>query len=388
MKIFLAFLQGNPDHPIPAYSFWEYYIKNGIEEAGHIWVECPSIDWAYGLVPQSEESLSRWKAEAWEKTLEYLKKNHVDMFLSYLYPNQIDEQGIKGIKSLNIPCVNFFCDNVREFREVPKEFKVFDLNWVPEFKALAMYERADISYIHLPMPMWVAPEFRTIRDSDSSEISFIGSKDIQRQLLFEDVLEKNPDLSLSVYGSGWKSSESLNRTYLTQSLSEKLQSQVSFIRKQGINAYLRKLKQRNLTVPYSKTLIRALKNKPSYNDYVAITQGSMITLGVNRYPSFRFPLNKPDTYSRLRDIEAPMLGACYLTEWTEGIDSMYEIDKEISVYRSANEMNEIALYLKADKSKRIELRLHGQRKSLVELSIPRSLEKLFFKLKGRSNSQN
>ena len=81
-----------------------------------------------------------------------------------------------------------------------------------------------------------------------------------------------------------------------------------------------------------------MKKKPNDLEYVEITQQSMITLGVNRYPSFRYPLNKPDTYSRLRDLEAPMLGACYLTEWTEGLDDLYELGTEIETYKTAEEM--------------------------------------------------
>ena len=77
-----------------------------------------------------------------------------------------------------------------------------------------------------------------------------------------------------------------------------------------------------------------------------------ITLGVNRYPSFRFPATRPDTYSRLRDIEAPMLGACYLTEWTEGLDQLYDLELEIATYRSAEDMVEKLAELGADPARR------------------------------------
>ena len=33
-----------------------------------------------------------------------------------------------------------------------------------------------------------------------------------------------------------------------------------------------------------------------------------------------------------------MLGACYLTEWTEGLEHMYELGKEIETYRTAEEL--------------------------------------------------
>ena len=61
MKIFLSFLQSTVQHPIPAYSFWGYYIKNGIEESGNTWIELPGGDWALGIVPQEEKLFCLWK---------------------------------------------------------------------------------------------------------------------------------------------------------------------------------------------------------------------------------------------------------------------------------------------------------------------------------------
>ena len=138
MEVLLSFLQGSPTHPLPAYSFWEFYIKNGIEEAGFKWQEVPKVDWVFGMVPQTQDSFLQWKQDAWQKTLQYIKKNKVDLFLSYLYPQQVDIEVLTEIKKLGIPIVNFFCDNVREFKKIPEAFSVFDLNWVPEYKAIQM----------------------------------------------------------------------------------------------------------------------------------------------------------------------------------------------------------------------------------------------------------
>src|SRR5436309_785022 len=69
MKVFLAFFQSLHKHPIPAYSFWEYYLKNGIEEAGHTWSEANGVDWAAGLVPQTGAELNEWKKCTWGATV-------------------------------------------------------------------------------------------------------------------------------------------------------------------------------------------------------------------------------------------------------------------------------------------------------------------------------
>ncbi len=375
MKIFLAFLQGDPNHPVPAYSFWQYYIKNGIEEAGYTWTEDISIDWAKGLVTQNKLDLASWKTNTWEKTISHLKKHPVNLFLSYLYPHQIDESAIAEIKKMGIPCVNFFCDNVREFKKPPKEFGVFNLNWVPEYKALAMYKKVTFAHTHLPMPMWVEPKFRTLPNFENEQISFIGSKDIQRQLFFEKIIAKAPNLPLNLYGAGWE--ENNNKKTLQKhknyTKTNQLYFQINFIYKYGLTAYLRKLQQLKINLNLSSLLQDHVLPKPNFDDYIKITQNSIITLGINRYPSYSFPLHKPNTYSRLRDIEAPMLGACYLTENTEGLAEMYEIGNEIEVYNCDTEFLEKINSLKLDAKKRKNLRINGQKRALQKNAIPVSI---------------
>ncbi len=378
MKIFLSFLQGKPGHPIPAYGFWEYYIKNGIEEAGFKWVETPAIDWALALVPMNDSDFNNWKDQAWSKTLDFLRKNPCDLFLSYLYPHQIDCNAIAEIRKIGIPTVNFFCDNVREFRRVPEEFRAFDLVWVPEYKALKMYREEKVTHLHLPMPMWVDPKFRIIPNQEMKQVSFIGSHDIQRQLLFEDVMKLKPGFDLNIYGSSWKAGENhpFAATGVSYGLGTKLTFQLDFIQKNGLRGWGRKLQQRNISFPYTDKLEAALKGKPDFEQYTQISQRSLVTLGVNRYPSYRYPLDKPDSYSRLRDIEAPMLGACYLTEWTEGIEEMYQLGQEIEAYHSASELVEKCSLLISNAEKRTELRRKGQIKALEELGIPKTLRKI------------
>lgn len=380
MKIFLSFLQGKPDHPIPAYSFWEYYIKNGIGESGNSWVEAPAVDWAFGLVPQSKESFQRWKEDAWKKTISYLKKNRVDLFLSYLYPEQIDLDSVEKIKKMGIPCVNFFCDNIREFRQIPDQFRVFDLNWVPEYQAKQLYEVQNIRYIHLPMPMWVAPKYRSVSEHESANIAFIGSKDVQRQLFFERFVRLNSNIEIDIYGAGWEDKESSTHSFQKQSLYEKLINQKDFIRKKGIYAFKNKIlysgKQENLSLE----LKELVKPKPDFENYIRITRESRIVLGINRYPGYNYPIHKPNTYSRLRDIEAPMLGACYLTEFTPGLESMYEIGKEIEVFSSQEELIEKIKTLSYDDKLRKKMRFAGQKKTLSCHSIPASLKKIMSEL--------
>ena len=374
MKVFLSFLQGDPHHNIPGYTFWQYYIKNGIEEAGFEFLECVEVDWALGLVPQSTDSLKKWKADSWEKTIKYLKNNKVEIFLSYLYPQQIDVSAVKEIKKLGIFCINFYCDNVRDFTSVPKEFNIFDLNWVPEYKAIPMYKRANVPFVNLPMPMWVDFKYRNPSSIENTNISFIGSRDIQRQLLFETLAAK--DIEIDIFGAGWNSNTEINVEINTNNFSEKIYNQYDFIVNNGLYAFKNKIMSKKYNKGLSPKLQALIRNKPTFSDYVDITRNSMITIGVNRYPSYQHPILRPNTYSRLRDIEAPMLGACYLTEWTEGLDDMYEIGYEIETYHNENDFIEKSKELEKNPIKRKALRVNGQKKALSNLSIINTLRVL------------
>jgi hypothetical protein len=283
---------------------------------------------------------------------------------------------------MGIPCVNFFCDNVRQFKAIPTQFKVFDLNWVPEYKAVKMYQKAGYPFINLPMPMWIRPELRTARSERNKQITFIGSKDIQRLRFFEEVVKKAPAIDLNIYGNGWRD-DNIQQTLSMPKYSsaKKIAHQVEFLKQQGMMAYIRKLTQRSVNAALSEVLSSKVKGLIDFDTYNKLTAQSTITLGVNRYPSFRFPLDKPDTYSRLRDIEAPMLGACYLTEYTEGLEQLYDIDKEIAAYKNAGDLIEKVARLSADGPYRKVLRSGGQKRALTEHSIPQSLNKIIERLK-------
>jgi spore maturation protein CgeB len=107
-----------------------------------------------------------------------------------------------------------------------------------------------------------------------------------------------------------------------------------------------------------------------------VLRESRVALGINRYPNFSRPFSRPDVYSRLRDIEAPMAGACYLTEWTEDLPHWYELGRDIETYRSVDELVGKLKELESSPEKRKSLREHGQRRAASELTIGRSFEKI------------
>ena len=391
MRIYLSCLQSPVRHPIPAYAFWERYFKRGIEEAGSRWIETPDIDWAEGLVYTSgltrtaHPALDAWRERTWSVVFDHIRREHarrpIDCFLGYLYPQQVDPSAIAAIRDLGIPCVNFFCDNVRQFTAIPGEYGAFDLHWVPEHKAMRLYRLAGFEAINLPMPAWVAPADRSCTPVERYGATFIGSHDVQREALFARVIDLGGPVTLR--GPGWDGGgpDVPARAPLAGgSMRSVVRHQVEFARSQGAIALARRIGTRiseRFSQPPSRQAFDGHVQETVFGQaYVDVTQQSRVTLGVNRYPSYRAPASRPDTYSRLRDIEAPMLGACYLTEWTEGLDQLYELGTEIETYRDAEEMVEKIARLERDAPRRAAMRCRAQKRALSEHGVPSSLSAL------------
>jgi hypothetical protein len=362
---------------LPACDFWRQYFVKGAEEAGLSIAEAPEVDWAEGLLPLDREERRAWLADTWQKTLDFIRREHarspIGMFLGYLYPEQVEPAAITELQRLGIPAVNFFCDNVREFRNVPDVYRGFDLHWVPEFEAVRMYQEAGLAHMHAPMPAWVPPEMRRSDHPETEPPTFIGSADVLRRALCSEALAGGADFV--VRGRGWTGSSSNNGHTATRR-SGLLANQWRFVRRSGLSAWLRKTQRR--LVPPAPNFIPAERVGPtvSGDDYYRITQHAIVTLGINRVPTFQRSLSRPLTYSRLRDIEAPMLGACYLTEWTEGLPHLYDIGEEIESYRTADELREKLALLRRDSAKRQRLRRLGQRRALDRHSVAATLGRL------------
>ena len=384
MRIFLSAQQALRRHAVPGYAFWEYYFKQGLAEAGHEVIETPGADWAEGLTPLEPAARTRWLGDTWTRTTEFLRAEHarkpVGLFLSYLFPDQVEPAAVAAIRALGIPCVNFFCDNVREFTRVPESYRGFDLHWVPEADARALYSTARLPFVYAPMPMWIPPALRTVPEQENTDVSFIGSHDPLREDLLGEAVARG--LPLRLHGDGWQPGSP--GAPPPRSPGRTLSNQLAFLRTHGLRGFamratyqLHRRRPDGWIGPCWQPAVRD-------EDYFRTTRESQVVIGINRYPSFRHPFARPGRYSRLRDIEAPMLGACYLTEQAPGLADLYDPGTEIETYGDAAELVEKVAQLRRDPARRAALRRHGQRRALADHTLARSLQRIVAKLGGRS----
>lgn len=375
MRVLLSCLQGMRRHDIPAHAFWRDYFVRGAEEAGWGVLEVSEVDWAEGITDLPPDGLEKWKSRAWERTLNFARAEHqsggIDLFIGYLYPQQVEPGAIAELKRIGIPCVNFFCDNVREFRRVPEPYRGFDLHWVPESEALPMYAAAGMPYLHAPMPCWVREDLRKVPERETEPPTFLGSADILRRQLLGGALESGARFILR--GPGWAGDAPRPAVRPKGGL---LRNQIDLVQRHGFNALFAKVADRLCPI-VSPEIDTGFIAQPVFGeDYIRVTRESAVTLGVNRVPAARRPLAQPLSYSRLRDIEAPMLGACYLTEHCEGVSRLYDVGREIETYRTPAELADKLGELTADLSRRQALRRRAQERALRDHSVPVTLGRI------------
>jgi hypothetical protein len=380
MRLLLSCLQSPKRHAVPAYEFWRSYFVEGCREAQIDLIEIPDLDWVEGLVYPPGAKLQAWLERTWETVLSFARREHarkpIDFFLGYLYPKQVEPAAIGDLQRLGIPCVNFFCDNVREFWRIPEVYRPFALHWVPEYEALPLYRRAGLPHLHAPMPCWVPPELRSVPEAETEPPTFIGSTDLLRRDLVGRALHAGADFV--VRGPGWTSSAegATMPQGPVRATAEMLANQWGVVRAQGFIALFRKLE--NCLHPLDPPPLPAARVRSAVfgHEYFRVTREAMVTIGVNRVPTARASNRHPLTYSRLRDLEAPMLGACYLTEWTAGLGSLYEVGVEIETYKTPEELVAKVDELKGDRVRRRALRERGQRRALSDHCVARSLKRI------------
>lgn len=321
------------------------------------------------------------------------KTEGVDLFFTYFAPFQFDAPVFKEIGSLGIPTVLFYCDNL-QYPEIAERFsQYFTLTWVPELKAVELYRKLKRNFFYLPMA--ANPDFNEpIEMQQEKEVVFIGTKNPYRRWLLGTAIAKG--LPVEIYGSHWHpnsahyklDSDSGKGTYEPLSWAEKTsnfleekQRTVQALFRYGLRPRLLREKVQRRGEEYEELVRHHACPDPINHQRVRelYAQGKVI-LGENHYIDPGYTDLDNLTYSKARDLEAPMSGACYLTRYTEELDHFYPEKGIIMVYHSVDELCDKAALLLKDKGLRDKMGQKARRFCLEHHTWQHRFKKLFDKL--------
>jgi hypothetical protein len=315
------------------YITWTTQFLEGLESLDCEVIEPQTVDLIEPFLRRSDEDwLATNRVQLAEKLLDEVKALHqakpIDLIICYFWSFQIDSQGVKAITNLGIPTVNFFCDNTRDIKSVSSLFRSFTLHWVPEVSALPFYQKAGIPFIHLPMG--ASPTQYSFQERpETKRVIFMGSADTLRRHLLCQVRDKIP---LRIGGRGWKkqdenhSESSLSVRSNGVSSGQVFRSHLNRLLEYGVAGEWRHFQLRHLEKSLKHALSDLAIETRDHPEMLEQFWGNAVTLGINRFPIPSASLSKPQTYSRLRDLEAPMAGAVYLTEWTDDLPLLFDLE--------------------------------------------------------------
>jgi hypothetical protein len=384
MNVFLCCFQSPEQYHIRPHRFWLETFDPALRRLGHDVIEPQGLDFVAPFTRWGDRSwLRSYRARTSEELVRQVREAHdrvgVDLFFSYFYAVHVFPDAIEAIGKLGIPTVNFFCDNLREFHHVAPIVDAYTLNWVPEKEACALYHARGAPYAHLPFGGDPGLH-RVPAGPELPQVTFVGSVDGLRTRLLAQVLPSG--LPMHVHGHGWqpgaaRPSGSGRVGGRWGRIKKSIRQHGERIRHFGVSAEMRHLRHRSsVGLELLGSFGDLLHPAVDHETLLQLAARSAVFLGINRCPHPGYPVDAPLVYSRLRDIEAPMMGACYLTEYCEELEDLFEIGTEIAVYRTAEDLREQARRLLLDPVARSNLRRRGRAAAVARHTWKRRIESL------------
>jgi spore maturation protein CgeB len=283
-----------------------------------------------------------------------------DLFFSYLIDGLIDSTVIDEIHKLGIPTCNFSCNNAHQFYLIKEISKHFDYNLHSEKDARQKF--LDIGANPLWFPMASNPKYfkpvNIIRDID---VSFVGTSYALRARYISHLLENN--INVQVYGPGWMIGypHKWGSIFYRYSLLGK-----SMIANQIENqAYYSGLLfdydyRRNLYTRFPHNMHFPISDQ----ELITLYSRSQVSLGFLEVYDHHDPSRQVVKHLHLREFEAPMSGAFYITGYSEELAEMYEINKEVVTYKNQYELLDKVKYYLNHLSEAEKIRVAGHNRAV------------------------
>jgi spore maturation protein CgeB len=323
------------------------------------------------------------------------RKAPIDLFLSYFYNSHFDPAGFDDLRRLGIPSINFFGNACYQFDLVAELAPRADFAWHAERDVRSFYLAVGAN------PVWV--QFATDPDvfsprPDAARIDkafFVGQKYVDRDRWMAALVSAG--LPVDIYGAGWGAPKP------AKSNPEPKQAAIVWGRRKpvpgSLESYLavisETIRKQGLFLGATRVVRLAAYRKTSRKLTPILQPFARGFLPFERLPEFfsayGVSLNFTNIWSdgragsafstqvRMRDFEAPMAGACYLTGYSQELEDFYEIGREVDTYRTTDELVDKTRFYLSNGAAADRLRRAGHARARRDHTWIRRFEELFQK---------
>ncbi len=300
---------------------------------GHDVIFLPLED---GIKARQSRSSSRRQLFS-ERMVDRFKREHAlrpfDLFFAYLMEGMVEPTAIDEIRRSGVPCCNFSCNNIHQFSLVKELSGHFDYNLHSERAARQKF--LDIGATPLWWPMAANPKyFKPYEVPRTRSVSFLGGNYGLRTRYILALLREGVDVH--AFGPGWLGgartpfrSQMLRYLRLANAFAARGEQEArasSLLAEHDLRRHLARLYPANMHGPLSD------------DEAIRLYSESELALGFVEVFDGHDPSRPILRHVHLREFEAPMCRAAYCTGWVDELEELYDLDKEVIVYRSEEEL--------------------------------------------------
>lgn len=338
-------------YAVPRSAWVDINLRRSLEAMGHELVRFDFPGWPDDADPAWREvGKPRTNQQLLERFRAARAAGPLDLLFGYFYSSVVYPETIEEIRRTGVPTVNFTCNNVHQFDLVAEIAPRFDLCVVPEAAAFERFRSVGANPVRIqlaanPSVYHPYPEVRR------HDVTFVGQRYADRAELMCHLYRNG--VPVRAWGAGWQQRKRLDLATAKAAL-----ALVEDERLDGVRRLLkRRFARRNPVAPAAQPepakepLDEHLERDVAHfggprllqTDLIRMYSQSRISLGfATAGDSHRGPHRL--THLRLREFEAPMSGALYLTEHQAELGEYFEIGREVLTYRDRDDLLAQARY--------------------------------------------
>jgi hypothetical protein len=296
---------------------WQRHFYDGLQAALPSVVLPVAVDFGWAR-PASAATLgpsrdrSAMSGRLWDQIRAAHAERGLDAVISYCFSSDIDPALIERTVELGIPWINFFCDSTYAFDRVEALARVASLNWFPELAADPRYRALGRPVLCRPYAVHPAALQEAACETAEHALGFVGTPNGSRILHLASLWLFG--CRAAVRGEGWQ------------------RSKTAPPRSGPARADLRvrgRLSERILARAL-KPLVRGGGRPLADDEMVPFLSRCRVVLGLNEGRDIEGVYR---SYLKLRDVEFPGHGCCYLTQHNEDVEHAFEVGREVLTFR-------------------------------------------------------
>ena len=372
LRIFQVF-EASANAMLPTNRTWYRNLHEPLLDLGHDVFLYPAEPGRRALWENDSALRTRFSEALYATFLAQHRKAPFDLFFAYLVDGMVDAAVIDRVREQGVATSNFSCNNVHQFGLVSGHARQYDFSLHAE-KAVAEKFRS-VGANPIWWPMAANPNyFRPQPVERDVTVSFVGANYGVRARYVQRLLEAGIPVFVAGPGWQWGARTPLRSRLLRGYLLGRAALAVS---SNSQARWSSELAEHDVRRRFGAQFPGAAHPPVSDDELIALYSRSEITLGILDVFMNHDPSGPIVRHLHLRDFEAPMSGALYCTGYMEELSEFFEPDREVIVYRDAEEMVEKVQYYLDRPTAADAIRLAGYKRALADHTYHKRFNQLF-----------